>query len=102
MGLRDALLSPLRHSRTAAMQSLLERPMDDPLRAPFNFVRARESVAQGGSEDTVNMTMYQWQTLPQNKHLLHRFGCAMKAMGDFTPDDAILRGMGTLQSVQVC
>ncbi|KAI0757793.1 S-adenosyl-L-methionine-dependent methyltransferase [Daedaleopsis nitida] len=92
---RDALLPtvfPGSRARTHALQAIRHRPMDDPLRAPFNFFRAHVGAAGEQGPDPANMTIYAWQSLPQHTQLLHRFGCGMKAMGDFTPEDAIVRG----------
>jgi hypothetical protein len=123
-GLRDALL-PLPSPAHALKDSdgecidgkdaIRRRPMNDPIRAPFNFARAgqlfngsaaahmipysnghvHQNNASNGyakTRDPANLSMYKWQCLPENKHILHRFGCAMKAMGDFAPANAVLSG----------
>jgi hypothetical protein len=92
--------------------AIRNRPMDHPLRGPIQFARAGQMFTgsaaaaspalianyQGNDEsklserDPQNLTIFQWQCLPENKHVLHRFGCGMKAKGDFPPPESILNG----------
>lgn len=76
---------------------LVTRAQDQELSPAVNITVAKDvflsAEAEAGIErDEANMTMYGFQLLPENKHILHRFGNAMKAMGDFAPQDAILSG----------
>jgi hypothetical protein len=42
--------------------------------------------------DPANQTLFDWHARPENKHELHRFGCAMKGNGELAPKDLILNG----------
>lgn len=59
----------------------------------------KEKKEEEKGEDMSKETMYSWLSLPQNAHRLHRFGCAMQAIGDATPEGAILSGPHILSSL---
>ena len=46
----------------------------------------------GEEGEGMEETMYAWLARPEHAHRLHRFGCAMRAVGDATPGGAILSG----------